>query len=314
MRWYNMPKFALLLFSCLYIISNTAWGACNCHNKVTQTKVVQAVPGSPNLSSKSQKESLYIRPISDWKYPRDTNNTKASPMIYSDNDSILKFQCPITHQIWDIRPKPQIYKTNNLFRRVGSATYADGNQILIRGRLLDARCVPIANAVIEIYQADSRGNYFEESLPRSTDKSAGSKYLSQNNLYTHGPISLDVDHESDSASGLSTSGPFFDSNFTGSGSAVTDNLGNFVFYTIIPGGIPPKIKFYIKHSEFSLFETYMFFESMNNDADANYRQASEYEQTTLLAKFDRDASEQSKRNIYSFDIVLNGQSIHRTYS
>jgi protocatechuate 3,4-dioxygenase beta subunit len=147
---------------------------------------------------------------------------------------------------------PPIYKSNNLRRRTGYATYASGKFITIRGVLTDKNCVPISNATIQIWHADSHGIY------KSAIKN---DYLNDRKMY------------GDSMTRFQSSKPFnsgSDKNFTGSGSAVTDNLGRFVFLTIMPGSVSDKdpfISMRVIHRDFQDLDTIMHFNQRNHDGN-----------------------------------------------
>ena len=142
--------------------------------------------------------------------------------------------CPLTPQIIELKPQPEINSNNNLRRFTGSPDLASGDLILIKGQVLDSNCVPISDAVVEIWQADSYGNEL-----------------------------LNADYEIN---------PEFDKYFVGSGKTITDNMGNYHFLSIMPGSHgnkeAPSINFTVKHRDFLPFETKMYFENQSiNSAD-----------------------------------------------
>jgi protocatechuate 3,4-dioxygenase beta subunit len=93
--------------------------------------------------------------------------------------------------------KGKIGHSNNLRRKTGSPVFAAGQPMVINGRVVDRDCVPVMGAVVEMWQANSYGRY---------NNGNGKK--------------------NDAAP---------DPDFAGSGSAVTDNNGEFQFVTVYPG-------------------------------------------------------------------------------
>lgn len=139
---------------------------------------------------------------------------------YANTAEVIS-NCPSSQPRWDTDLPPlNIVKSNSLRRKTGSADFAEGNFIDIEGKILDSRCVPISEAVVEIWHADADG------------------------------ISIEGDK------------PGQDSGFAYSGTAITDNLGRFTFFTISPGTTPnkrPYINFRIKHTDFMPFESKVYF-------------------------------------------------------
>lgn len=50
-------------------------------------------------------------------------------------------------------------KSNNLLSAVGSPIKAEGETIILTGKILDSSCVPITNAIVHIWHPDHRGIY-----------------------------------------------------------------------------------------------------------------------------------------------------------
>ena len=163
--------------------------------------------------------------------------------------------CPITPQIWEIEQKPEasgVYKGNNLYRKTGSALFAIGEKIKIEGVLVDSNCVPIDGAVVTIWQRNAKGAYQFDGYNKEDDK-----YSDQKNK---------------------------DSNFTGSGMSITDNLGRYAFWTIVP-------KVLTKYT---------------NTRDRNLLVAKKIESK------DRK-QEKELEGIYQFNITLEGQIKYKNY-
>lgn len=139
--------------------------------------------------------------------------------------------CRITPKLYEIEPLPHFYDSNNLRYFKGSLGRAAGTPVVVRGYVYDERCVPIPNAVVELWHKNYSGvfNYDKESIR------------------------------------------LHDPNFTGSGTANTNNLGEFVFYTIFPGTTHvneiPFLNFRVRHSDFPILETRFFFEDHKRGYD-----------------------------------------------
>jgi len=149
-------------------------------------------------------------------------------------------QCEITPEISLLKTPPQIHKNNNLRRVQGKTEFAEGQAIILTGMVLDANCVPIGDAIVEIWQANSKGgiDYLTEYQPPTT-----------------------------------TPNPMLDELFTGSGMTVTDNIGRYHFLTVLPGIIDdkraPHINIRVKHRDFGMFESILYFDNqILNDSDA----------------------------------------------
>ena len=87
---------------------------------------------------------------------------------------------------------------NNLLLPAGKSVAASGQTVVIMGRLLDSRCLPITEAVVEIWQVNPYGRWL---LAGSDD------------LVTPNPT------------------------FAGAGRTVTDKDGRFVFTTAFPAAM-----------------------------------------------------------------------------
>lgn len=117
-------------------------------------------------------------------------------------------------------------RTNNLLNAMGNGFYqADGEKIIVYGRLMDKNCVPITDARINIWQNNKKGY---------------AQYQTKSNLKPK----------------------WVDPNFNGTGSANTDNLGRFSFITIMPGSIgkiTPHINLKIERQGLNSFYSKIYF-------------------------------------------------------
>ncbi|CAL7962545.1 putative Dioxygenase [Alphaproteobacteria bacterium] len=220
--------------------------------------------------------------------------------------------CLPTPGIWGLSAKPAIYSTNNLVRKVGSAKFAKGRFIRIRGRVLDSRCVPVGRAVVQIWQADARGYYGFGAVGEAT-------YLNDRLLYGSSIYSTEktVTDESQDRNEASV----VDQNFTGSGCAVTDNLGYYSFFTIMPGTRGdeqvPKVHMHVSHCDFDPLETQMFFPQYKNYSDQVLECAANNEllRGLLIASAEKQGAlgQSVATEVYNFNIVLNGVNKYKEY-
>lgn len=116
--------------------------------------------------------------------------------------------CKITKSaINDYEPR-EFQLSNNLLRKTGQQSVYRGTKIIVKGILLDQDCVPVSDAKIYLWQVGSDGKYPYIPLRTRINK----KML---NLVSK-------------------------SSFTGSGTATTNNKGEFYFVTIYPSKIAHK--------------------------------------------------------------------------
>jgi protocatechuate 3,4-dioxygenase beta subunit len=169
----------------------------------------------------------------------------------------------------------------DLTRIAGGTGEAIGQRIFVTGRLLEEEGRPVANALVEVWQANAAGRYFHQ-----VDK--------------HGaPL---------------------DPNFTGGGRCMTDANGEYRFTTIHPGAYPwnnhPNA-WRPAHIHFSLFGaafvsrlvTQMYFPGDPLlPLDPVLGGVPEHARPLLLARYDHDVTTPGIALGYRFDIVLRGRS------
>ncbi len=112
-----------------------------------------------------------------------------------------------------------IHHGNNLIQPAGKAVEASGQKLILRGQLQDVNCVPITQAVIEIWQLDAYG---KRIMANRTD------------LADVRPV------------------------FTGSGRTFSGTSGEFTFITAFPGaakGWAPRIHLLVKSKNQPPFST-----------------------------------------------------------
>jgi protocatechuate 3,4-dioxygenase beta subunit len=197
------------------------------------------------------------------------------------NDTILKQHCEITPTIWRPYAAPKIHPTNNLRRKAGSYNFAEGEFIIIQGQILDAQCIPVSQAIVEIWQTNSKGLY--------------QVYDIEENRYED-----------------------FDSNFLGSGKQVTDNLGFYNFLTILPGTYGERarhIHFRLRHPNFPTVETIMYFPHEGRNAyDAVLLNEVKSTKRHLLIAESLSTSENNLGpTLYKFDVTLQNRDTYRRY-
>jgi protocatechuate 3,4-dioxygenase beta subunit len=161
----------------------------------------------------------------------------------------------------------------DLTRVSGAAGRAEGEVIEVTGQVRDARCRPVPNSVIEVWQANIHGRY---SHPRDTAEDR--------------PL---------------------DPNFQGYARLVTDGEGAYRFVTIVPGSYaamgdwvrPPHIHFKAHASLNPTVTTQMYFAGDPlNDKDLLLAPLSPAQRAALEVPFDRVTADGVRAG--TFDLVL----------
>ncbi|MDG1286880.1 MAG: hypothetical protein P8P30_04870 [Rickettsiales bacterium] len=119
--------------------------------------------------------------------------------------------------------KGKVEKSNKLSHAAGKAVIAEGERLFFMGKVLDERCMPVEGAHIELWQANTNGQY---------------KWATKGQLMAPSAA------------------------FTGSGTAITNNLGEFQFDTIFPGPYAdraPHFNVRITHPDLVPLTTEIFF-------------------------------------------------------
>ncbi|HEX4925344.1 MAG TPA: protocatechuate 3,4-dioxygenase [Bdellovibrionales bacterium] len=129
----------------------------------------------------------------------------------------------------------QLDKDNDLTRVQGAVARPQGQLIYVRGVVTDQNCLPVAGALVEIWQACHTGKYNHKSDPN--------------------PAPLDP-------------------NFQYWGQAITDAQGRYMFKTILPGAYPasstwmrpPHIHYKISKRAYAELITQLYFKNnpLNN--------------------------------------------------
>jgi protocatechuate 3,4-dioxygenase, beta subunit len=169
--------------------------------------------------------------------------------------------------------------SNNLVRKPGSFYVAVGEIIYIQGTVTDSFGLPVDGAIVEIWQTNSAGKY--QSLLE-----AGSSLI--------------------------------DRNFTMSGRAVTDNLGNYYFVTIMPGfylNRAPHINMNVYHEKFGKIETEMYFEGHpRNYTDFQYLSYPKKDRDALTSKVRlSDIYNSYSTKICTFNVIMKGIHQYKSF-
>lgn len=177
--------------------------------------------------------------------------------------------CKITKTATNDYEPVKFQSTNNLLRGSGEMPVYCGKKIIIKGRLLDQNCVPVSDAKIYLWQADCDGKYPYQPMRSKVD-------LSLVNLENA-------------------------SSFKGSGTATTNNLGEFYFITTYPpkvAGEKSHVNVRVDHRMLGKLQTKLelsksHIDDLQDDLDEIL--------TTMM-----DDTE-----VYSFDITIRGESLSR---
>lgn len=213
--------------------------------------------------------------------PSEATNSYQNPVKSSSRDALFNPRIPTPNRLFsaDLSRPVSFTNSNNLIRKPGSFYQAIGEVIQIKGKVTDSFGVPIAGAVIDVWQTNSAGKY--QTL-------------------------IEEDSE------------FMDVNFNMSGKAITDNLGNYNFITIMPGSYlnrAPHINFNIYSTNFGRIETEMYFENHPyNESDYEYLSYSEKEKKLLTAKVSlSDIFDPNSYKICIFNIVMSGVHEYKSF-
>ncbi len=214
--------------------------------------------------------------------------TMALAAPYEPKDQYIT-NCHITPAINNTEHYPgrnAIVPSNKLALPAGKSHYADGELVTISGRVFDENCVPVSDAIVEIWQTGPDGKYVKTTL-----------------------------------SGRMSSAAYF----TGSGRAITDNLGRFDFVTLFPGQETrkhkhedvairaPFIHVRVMHEKFSPLTTEMFFGGdRRNDTDKIFMKLPSEKQDLLAAHVWKRATPEDGVAV-QWDITLRGKNEYRKF-
>jgi protocatechuate 3,4-dioxygenase beta subunit len=197
-------------------------------------------------------------------------------------DKYLVHHCAVTPEVTPIDEYPgrgNIVPSNKLALPAGKAVYPDGQLVFLAGRVLDENCVPISDAIVDIWQTDPNGHYIHATL---ADRLSPYPY------------------------------------FTGSGRATTDNLGRYNFVTLFPGtygNSAPHIHFHVIHKDFSTLDTEIYFQDdRRNSHDSKLSRLPAASRALVTAK----TWQRNPRNLddglnAQWDITLRGVNLYRRF-
>lgn len=177
--------------------------------------------------------------------------------------------------------KPEEYPSyNDLTRSVGGFEDEYIEKILLRGIVVDKKCIPVSNTKILLWQKDEYGE--RRYLKRFA--SENDQYIMDNKMY---------------------------SQFLGAGSAVSDSEGRFYFITVDPGSEEQKKTESVINIS-ALVKGFIQFETQIQLKD-HINKIKDEKQKLITAVFNKTASEHYGQKVYDFFIVLNGNSRYTRY-
>ncbi len=232
-------------------------------------------------TAQNQLKNIFQEPNQqDNKENYTENKTEDSDHIKS-NLSPFKPKKPTPARFFsaDLSMPETFFSSNNLIKKTGSFYRGFGEIIFFRGIITDSFGVPINNAIVEIWQANSAGKYHSLLEPNSE---------------------------------------YIDPYFNMSGKAITNNVGEYNFITIMPGskvGRAPHININVYHPKFGKLETESYFENHpNNKNDYQYTSYDKIDADLLTAKVSYSEPNNPKSvKICTFNIVLQGTHQYKKY-
>ncbi|KAF8817989.1 Protocatechuate 3,4-dioxygenase alpha chain [Rickettsia endosymbiont of Cardiosporidium cionae] len=159
---------------------------------------------------------------------------------------------------------------------------------------MDKNCIPITDAVIQVWQTNSYG------------------------IYQNDPSASESDNKRHEL--------LFDPNFIGSGTTTSNNIGGFHFITIMPNiyeGHAPHVNVNITHPYLTHFQTKIFFsDSIGNKEDISLKKIKPELRSRLIATTYSELYGQNnqsgeglygKNTVYFIDIVLDQVIKYKEY-
>jgi protocatechuate 3,4-dioxygenase beta subunit len=177
--------------------------------------------------------------------------------------------CKVTKSMINDYEPSQFQITNNLLRLAGGQASYCGKKIVITGKVLDENCVPVSDAKVYLWQVGCDGKYPFTPLRQRIDKNM-----------------LNLKSKS---------------TFTGSGTATTNNKGEFHFITIFPkpaGREIPHVNVRVEHRDLGKLQTKLYLSNANELGSYDLIDPNLY---NLDCEVD----------IYNFEIVLPGETLRR---
>lgn len=213
--------------------------------------------------------------------------------------------CKLTPDIkYDFITKVNVKKTSNLVKNPGSLYLARGKLILLKGQILDQNCVPVSNAVVKIFQADSNGFYEDYFLDKEKENKEEEEEKEEDKGEKKG------DKKKDKI--------VYDSNFQYSGISYTNSLGEFTFMSVKPGKLKDAashINLKVIHPDFRDIETRIYFSDneKENSEDKELNELKKEEKDKVIAKKSLKGYEYLDGGIYNIKLILHGVNKHKTF-
>lgn len=235
------------------------------------------------VSAKDNIEYYFNEDSQNSIVPKEFLNVLGDPVESLSNKSPPAFTplkpTPSRFFTSDLSIPERFTTTNNLAKKVGSFYRASGEVIFLQGTITDSFGVPIFGAIIEIWQTNAAAKYHTLLEP-------GSEYI--------------------------------DKYFNMSGRAITDNLGNYHFISIMPGSNPgraPHINMNIYHPKFGKIETEMYFaKHPYNKDDYQYLAYNSDERKMVTAKVhNSDMMNSRSIKVATFNLVMRGSHQYKKF-
>lgn len=217
-------------------------------------------------------------------------------------DDVVIASCAINPNIYMDHDIPSKFSASNSMIRKSNSLYGSkGKRMVIEGRVFDMNCVPIANAVVRIWQLNYKG-------------------MDQRTVDDHDFL-LDVGGSLSPVKVVD----MYDPNFIDTATATTDNLGYYRFITVVPGaqsGRAPYVNFTVNQPEILPFSTLMFFNDItvvNKKSNVRFSYANDpvaqhYPKNVsalMVADYRGDDSDGMRH--YHFNITLPGAQVYKKY-
>lgn len=209
---------------------------------------------------------------------RSTETIASHKMEVTEDTSISEInECQVTPLFWDLHPPFEINNSNNLRRKPGSTFFAKGQFMILEGTVRDENCVPISDAVVEIWQADALGGTGYNG--KGKDKhfiGAGRTITSNNGEYAFYTVMPGSTHHYDS----------------------------------------PVIHIRVRHKDFLLSETLMYLSAKpEGDIKHEGNVKKDYNQRKLLLAYEQNGRKNRLGNglRYRFDFTLEGTNLYKKY-
>ena len=180
-----------------------------------------------------------------------------------------------------------IITSNNLLLPAGKAVEASGQKIIIQGRVLDSRCAPVQEAVVELWQNSPTGRWLL----------AGREDLATPNAV-----------------------------FAGAGRTYTDHAGRFRFITAFPAPLTnqeqgdkrsyavaraPFVNLKISAKALPTLDTALYFsDDVRNDKDDSYRKLSGKGRSDVTIRMQQNDENELVGDI---ELVIAGKAPYQTY-